>query len=120
MVFEIVGRDPWIYLKPFHTDEPYVIVELVFDMGRGDTIGLWEDVPSQCCRYRLDVGEWTLRLRVPSSFLDKSFRIDVGDGAVRRIVAKGIRVYADRDYTNRLFDLNPGMREALSPARLED
>ena len=112
IALEMIGSDPWIVFRPFHTDEPYAIVELALEMGAADTIGLWEDVPAQCSRFRFSAGDGTLRLRVPSSFLDRPFRIDLGDRRTGKVRIRSLKVYADKAYAERLFELNPGLREA--------
>lgn len=112
--FELSSTHSRIFLDAFKTDEPYLILELCISLEKDGVIGLWGDIPQQCCRYGFDKGDHVLRLRVPSRFLNSETRLDFGYRADGRAVINSFKIYADKAYTERLLELNPGMREALA------
>ena len=113
--FELTGTAPQIAMKPFSDGaNPYVVLELSVFFDRADSLELWNDIPAQHCRFQFYTGDNVLKLRVPVRFLAKGITIRPGGGSVRRFTIKSLKVYADRAYTERLCELNPGMRETLA------
>lgn len=102
-----------VYLKPFKTREPYVILEMEVSLEEADRIGFWGDVKDQQCIFSFPKGDSRLRLRVPSYFLESDMLVVLGSKRVAKgVLIKRLRIYADRKYTENLLKLNPELKDS--------
>jgi len=99
-------------LRPYRTAEPYVILEFRTEAGRNSLLTLWSGHVRQECQFSLPEGSNVLRLRVPSEFLSIPLRLDLTSSAGAAVKILGVNVYADRKYTERLFELNSGLKDS--------
>lgn len=111
MLIKINKKGRLISFPAHKYNVPYVILDITADFDEDGVLHLWSDRNTQYMQFAFKAGVNHLKVRCPSYFLDKIFRITFGEDKVKRVLLKEIKVYEDAQYTDNLLRLNPGLNQ---------